>query len=85
MRTDYLLARNLRKSEEISKDNSIHRITLKRSLKCLQSHNLCGMANEDAYVIRGDSSETFANEAGKQFFNRMIRIEAGVAIVLMDV
>ena len=85
MRTDYLLARNLRKSEEISKDNSIHRITLKRSLKCLQSHNLCGMANKDAYVIRGDSSETSADEAGKQFFNRMTRIVAGVAIVLMDV
>ena len=43
------------------------------------------MANEDAYVIRGDSSETFANEAGKQFFSRMIRVEEGIAIVLMDV
>ena len=43
------------------------------------------MANADAYVIRGDSSETSADEAGKQFFNRMIRVEAGVAIGLMDV
>ena len=43
------------------------------------------MANADAYVIWSDSSETSANEAGKQFFNRIIRIEAGVAIVLMNV
>ena len=80
-----MLARNLSKSEKISKDNSDSRITLTCSLQCFQSHNLWGMANADTYVIRGDCSETSADEAGKQFFNRMIRVEAGVAIVLMDV
>ena len=43
------------------------------------------MANADAYVIRGYSSETSADEAGKEFFKRMIQIEAGVAIASMDV
>ena len=43
------------------------------------------MANADANVIRGDSSQTSVNEPGKQFFNRMIQIEEGVAIILMDV
>ena len=42
------------------------------------------MRNADANVIWGYGSETSANEAGKQFFNRMIQIEAGLAIVLMD-
>ena len=83
-RTDFLLAWNLRKSEKISKDNSVHRTTLTRKLKSLQSHNLWSMANTDAIVIRGFSSETSADEAGKRFFLKMIRIEAGLAIVLMD-
>ena len=43
------------------------------------------MANADTYVIRGDCSETSADEAGKEFFKRMIQIEAGVAIASMDV